>query len=110
MKTIHYSANSVLPNTTGAVGVKVLDIDEAEPYVSLVPIVGWALADGIEPQPLFMWHKECDAIYHPTTGHVHTEFGECWSSLEEASRDLVTAYRSLKQPPANLDTVVLGEA
>lgn len=90
MRTIHYSANSVMPNTTGVVGLQVLDIDEAEqPTVSLVPILGWALADGIEPQPLFMMNKHCDAIYDPTTGHVHTQYGECWSSLEEAVDYLV---------------------
>jgi len=96
MRTIHYSENSVLPNTTGAVGVQVLDIDEAKPTVSLVPILGWALADGIEPQPLFMMNKHCGAIYDPTTGHVHTQYGECWSSLKEASRYLVTTYRLQK--------------
>ena len=110
MRTIHYSANSVMPNTTGAVGVKVLDAHEAEPNVSLGPILGWALADGIEPQPLFMWHKQCDAIYVPATGHVHTQYGECWSSLEEASTYLVTTYRLQKETLANLNTVVLGEA
>jgi hypothetical protein len=106
MRTIHYSANSVLPNTTGAVGVQVLDVHEAEPTVSLVPILGWALADGIEPQPLFMMNKHCDAIYDPTTGHVHTQYGECWSSLEEAVPVLAHANReALKQAPAKADTV-----
>jgi hypothetical protein len=97
MRTIHYSANSVMPNTTGVVGLQVLDIDEAEPTVSLVPIIGWALADGVQPQPLFMWNKHCDAIHDPATGHVHTQYGECWSSLADAVCDLVMIKKGQAQ-------------
>ncbi len=89
MKTIHYSASSVMPNTTGVVGLQVLDLDEPELIVALVPIIGWALADGVQPQPLFLWNNQCDAIHDPATGHVHTQYGECWSSLTDAVDHLV---------------------
>jgi len=90
MRTIHYSANSVMPNTTGAVGVKVLDAHEAEPNVSLGPILGWALADGIEPQPLFMWHKQCDAIYDPTTAMFTRNTANAGRALRRLCQSLHT--------------------
>ncbi len=91
MKTIHYSASSVMPNTTGVVGLQVLDIDEAEqPTVSLVPIIGWALVEGREPEPVYLWNKtsQVDAIHDPTTGHVYTRCGQCWTNLQDAVQDL----------------------
>jgi len=88
MKTIYYSANSVMPNTTGVVGVQLLDLDRSEPTVALIPIIGWAMADGIEPQPIYLWNKTVDAIHDPATGHVHTQFGECWANLQDAVQDL----------------------
>jgi hypothetical protein len=94
MRTIHYSANSVMPNTTGVVVRQLLDLDEPEPTVSLVPIIGWALADGVQPQALFMWNIQCDAMHDPATGHVHTQYGECWSSLADAVSHLVLMHRS----------------
>ncbi|NBW13975.1 MAG: hypothetical protein EBR82_38825 [Caulobacteraceae bacterium] len=91
MQTIHYSVNSVMPNTTGVVGVQLLDLDRSEPTVALIPIIGWAMADGIEPQPIYLWNKadHIDAVYDPATGHVHTQFGECWANLQDAVQDLV---------------------
>ena len=90
MQTIHYSVNSVMPNTTGVVGVQLLDLDRSEPTVALIPIIGWAMADGIEPQPIYLWNKadHIDAVYDPATGHVHTQFGECWANLQDAVQDL----------------------
>ena len=91
MQTIHYSVNSVMPNTTGVVGLQVLDIGEEKPTVSLVPILGWAMADGVKPEPVYLWSSanHIDAVYDPATGHVHTQFGECWANLQDAVQDLV---------------------
>lgn len=90
MKTIHYSANSVMPNTTGVVGVQLLDLDRSEPTVALIPIIGWAMADGIEPQPIYLWNKadHIEAIHDPATGHVQSQSGECWANLKDAVKDL----------------------
>jgi len=95
MKTIHYSANSVMPNTTGLVGIQVLDIDEEKPTVSLVPILGWAMADGIEPQPIYLWStaKHIDAVYDPRTGHVMDDCLGIWSSLDEAVEHFASMHR-----------------
>ena len=95
MKTIHYSANSVMPNTTGLVGLQVLDIDEEKPTVSLVPILGWAMADGIEPQPIYLWNKadHIDAVYDSRTGHVMDDCLGIWSSLDEAVEHFASMHR-----------------
>lgn len=105
MKTIHHSANNVLPNGTGLVGVQVLDIDQAQPSVSLVPILGWAMAEGVRPQPVCLWSapRFIDGVYDPRTGHVTDETGGSWSSLDAAVEHFVTMHRlrrSLEQTPA----------
>ncbi len=95
MKTMHYSASSVVPNTAGLVGLQGLDIDEEKPTVSLVPILGWAMADPVEPKPVYLWSaaKHIDAAYDPRKGHVMDGCSGSWSSFDKAVKHFASMHK-----------------
>lgn len=84
---------NLLANSTGVVAIRLIDLHEDQPTALQIPVIAWRTDLESDPVPVLAWGFCYDAIHDPRTGHVFSEIGETWLSLEDAVRDLAKVLK-----------------
>ena len=87
---------NIIPNTTGTVALRLLDLDADKPTVFLAPVIAWSIDDREATRAVLAPNAggpSYEALHDTKTGATWTEAGEVWESLDEAVSHLVKVHR-----------------
>jgi hypothetical protein len=87
---------NIIPNTTGTVALRLLDLATDKPTVFLTPVIGWSIVDREATRAVLApdaGGSSYEALHDTKTGATWTAAGEVWESLDEAVSHLVKVHR-----------------